>query len=228
MLIKGKDLNISDNVEMKRGLHTFLNPYSYYLIRNKLSVLSNFQNIYCDGILFVMLVRILGVKVNRVSFDMTSLAPIVFRKAEANNFTLALIGGEEGVIDKAIISFKEKFPFLNIIYTHSGFFHGKEDRDEVINQIIKGDPDIVIVGMGAMMQENFLVDLYNKGWHGYGYTCGGFFHQSASKKGDYYPVLVNKLNIRWLYRIYKEPKLIQRYFVIYPKAILCFFLDVFF
>lgn len=41
-------------------------------------------------------------------------------------------------------------------------------------QINELNPDLVVVGMGAPLQEKFLVDLVGLGWRGRGYTCGVF------------------------------------------------------
>jgi N-acetylglucosaminyldiphosphoundecaprenol N-acetyl-beta-D-mannosaminyltransferase len=72
-------------------------------------------------------------------------------------------------------------------------------------------PDIVIVGMGAIAQERFLLGLKQAGFSGKGFTCGGFIHQTASNKIDYYPRWVDKLNLRFLYRMLKESYTRQRY-----------------
>lgn len=222
------NLELTDETFPKKGIATFLNPYSYYLLKDKEELLSEFDRIYCDGILFVLLAKLVGVSVRRVSFDKTSLAPIVFSYAEKNNLRIALVGGESGVVEQAISNFKCSHPNLIISYYHSGFFENSQHRSEIIDCIAKCSPDIVIVGMGAVLQEKFLVDLTKKGWRGYGYTCGGFLHQSASKSGNYYPKYINKFNLRWAYRIYKEPKLMKRYFLIYPKSVLFFIRNILF
>lgn len=221
-------MNFSDSTDLKKGLSTFLNPYSFYMLNDKKELLSKFDRIYCDGIIFVILVRLIGIKVNRVSFDMTSLAPIVFDEAEKKGLSLAFIGGEEGIVEKAIDNFKQRYPYLNVCFSHSGFFCDTEKRTEVLKNIVKVNPDIVIVGMGAVLQELFLVDLAKEGWSGCGYTCGGFLHQSESKVGDYYPKYINRLNLRWAYRIFKEPKLAKRYFIVYPKSVFLFIKKAFF
>ena len=78
--------------------------------------------------------------------------------------------------------------------------------------------------MGTPFQEQFLVDLKNLGWIGAGYTCGGFIHQTAANI-KYYPEFFNTYNLRWLYRMIDEPKLIKRYLILYPKSTFLFFFD---
>ena len=62
-------------------LLTFLNPYSYLLARKEKELFEKF-NIFIDGMLLVKVLNLFGFKnIERQSFDMTSLAPIVFKKA---------------------------------------------------------------------------------------------------------------------------------------------------
>ena len=69
--------------------------------------------------------------------------------------------------------------------------------------------------MGAPRQERFLLNLRESGWRGAGFTCGGFFDQ-VSGNGDYYPAWIDRLNLRFLYRLVREPRrLWRRYLVDY-------------
>jgi N-acetylglucosaminyldiphosphoundecaprenol N-acetyl-beta-D-mannosaminyltransferase len=69
--------------------------------------------------------------------------------------------------------------------------------------------------MGAPLQERFLSQLAANGWTGIGLTCGGFLDQVV-QGSDYYPGWVDRLNIRFLYRLGKEPRrLWRRYLVDY-------------
>lgn len=203
------------NNRNNKNLITFLNPYSYLLARKEKELFKNF-NIYIDGLLLVKVLHLFGYKdIKRKSFDMTSLAPIVFKEAIAKNQSIYFIGTKPKIIDKAIENILKAFSTLNIIGFRDGYI--KECERETLYESIKNlNPDIVICGMGTPLQEQFLVDLQNSGWNGIGYTCGGFLHQTAGDI-EYYPKWVDKYNIRWMYRIYDEPKLFKRYFWEYPK-----------
>jgi len=70
--------------------------------------------------------------------------------------------------------------------------------------------------MGSLVQESFLLALMGSGWRGLGFTCGGFLDQ-LSNGFNYYPKLVNALNLRWAYRLAKDPRrLWRRYLLDYP------------
>jgi exopolysaccharide biosynthesis WecB/TagA/CpsF family protein len=205
-------------------LITFLNPYSLWVLHKKAllqTVCDKFDYIFIDGI---ALVKAINIKYNkdfeRKSFDMTSLAPLVFEYAIKNDKTLYLIGTKKGVIEKSISNLKSIYPNLSIIGYRHGYFETEEEYSKILEDISKLNPDIVIVGMGTPLQELFLIDLKKVGWNGTGFTCGGFLEQTAQHI-NYYPEIMDKLHLRWLYRLYKEPKrLFKRYSIIYPKSLL--------
>jgi exopolysaccharide biosynthesis WecB/TagA/CpsF family protein len=74
--------------------------------------------------------------------------------------------------------------------------------------------------MGTGKQELFLQGLANRGWHGIGITCGGYLDQ-LSGGFNYYPAVVDRLNLRFAYRLIKEPRrLWRRYLLDYPRFVL--------
>ena len=75
----------------KGKLTTFLNPFSYMLVRENKSQLSHF-NIQIDGWILVQLLNVFGFKSKRRSFDMTSLAPVFFNEAIQNDKSIYFIG----------------------------------------------------------------------------------------------------------------------------------------
>jgi len=218
-------MNLLPHIEQKneKKLVTFLNPYSYLFARNKIGLFKNF-NIKIDGIILVKTLNIFGFKnIIRESFDMTSMAPLVFEESIKTKKSIYFIGTKPEIIDKAADNIKEQFPELNIIGYRDGYIK-EEERNEVLKSIITLNPDILICGMGTPVQEQFLIDLQKSGWSGTGYTCGGFLHQTANSI-KYYPNWVNKYNLRALYRIYDEPVLLKRYLFEYPKFVYYFFVD---
>lgn len=216
--------NFINSNKKEKKLTTFLNPYSYILARQEVKLLENF-NIEVDGIALVMILRFFNIIcVQRKSFDMTSLAPIVFNNAVEESKSVYFIGAERGVIDQAIVNIRSRYPKLNVIGFKHGYFNNQKERFQVLKNINKMNPEIVVCGMGTPLQENFLFDLQSLGWTGLGYTCGGFLHQTA-KGIEYYPKWIDKYNLRWIYRIYDEPKLLFRYIIDYPKFLGLFLYD---
>ena len=206
-------------------LVTYLNSYSYCLMRLRPELLHSFDEIHIDGIALVLFLRLFGiVRVERRSFDMGSYAPHFFEKLLRVQRTVYFIGGEPGEAERAVRKFQEAFPGLRVAGCRNGFFSNDAERRKTLENICAIAPDYVVCGMGTPLQEIFLLDLRRQGWQGTGFTCGGFLHQSAGEL-YYYPHWINRMNLRWLYRIYREPKLLYRYGWEYPKFVHWFLKD---
>ncbi len=210
----------------ENGMYAFLNCFSYLYYRKNVELYKNYKTIYCDGILMQKLVSLAGIKTQRISFDMTSLAPVVFGYAEKNNKTIAIVGSDRNSNEIAVRTILERYPKLNIIEKRNGYFKNADEENIYLDMLRQIDPDILIVGMGTPAQDIFLSKIYLREWDGVAFTCGGFLHQTAKNGNKYYPDFFNKYNLRWLYRIIDEPKLLYRYLFDYPKSILFFSYDL--
>lgn len=216
-MIKNLIINFNNKKVIDNRIYTFINPYSYFLLR-KTKLIRNLDGIYVDGISLVAIFNFFGIKTKRKSFDMTSLAPVVFKECISDNKNIYFIGSNKEEIYNFVQIIKKEYPKLYIIGYQNGYFNGDVDYKNELEKIYSKRPDVVVCGMGAKHQEQFLIDLRKIGWSGTGFTCGGFIHQTA-KGINYYPSFFNRHNLRWFYRIYDEPKLIYRYSIIYPFAI---------
>ncbi|MNB80657.1 UDP-Gal:alpha-D-GlcNAc-diphosphoundecaprenol beta-1,4-galactosyltransferase [compost metagenome] len=208
-------------------LFTFLNHYSYLLARKNPNLLLEFHEIYCDGIVLCLFLRLIGIHKKRKSFDMTSLAPQVFSHAIVEAKNIYFVGGELGIAEASVGKFVEGYPQLQVAGIRHGFFSSSLEREQILKEITLKNPDIVIASMGTPYQEQFLIDLKKAGWNGCGYTSGGFFHQTAKAGLSYYPAWVDRLNLRWAFRIADEPKLFRRYTLDFIKFIFLFTYDAF-
>ena len=209
--------------ESAPGVYSFLNPYTYLMIRKLNFELDGW---FIDGIIFVWILRVFGIKTIRTSFDMTSLAKIIFEDANIHANSIAVIGSKQNELLAFIEILRKKYPKLNIIYYRNGYFSDDKEKLDAINYLISAKVDYVLVGMGAVHQEDFLCKLKAAKYAGQAFSCGGFIHQTARKGMHYYPKWINKLNLRWLYRIKDEPYLAKRYFIHYPVAVLLLSLDL--
>lgn len=209
-----------------KTLTTFINPFSYYIIRKSINQNRIYKNftIHYDGIALALISRILFLeKINRVSFDDTSLAPSIFKFIAEKKLNLGIIGCSEENIIKAKKIIEEKYKIT--IKSFSDGYYPQSQTKTILNNFKKCD--VVITAMGTPRQEDFLLKLREHGWNGVGYTCGGYLDQlSLANGGNYYPHIINKLEIRWLYRIYKEPRrLWKRYLIQYPIGVTLFIYD---
>lgn len=195
-----------------KGIYTFLNPVSYLDALKHEELFSSFDGIFADGGLLVKTIKMAyGVTIKRRSFDMTSLAPIVFSYAAKTGKSVAIVATKQEMVEKAETNLEKSFKGLDICYYRNGYFKGEQDMDDEAKKIVSLHPDILIVGMGIIKQEEFLLKVRDAGYQGIGFTCGGFIHQTALSKSEYYSNWIDKHGLRFVYRMYKEPHTRKRY-----------------
>lgn len=211
--------------EKPGSVYSFLNPYSLGVIMENSNGILRCDHIYyyLDGGLICLIFDILFFKkIERVSFDFTSIADIVFKNIIKNKKKIAIVGGQDLEVEAFLCYLNKKYSGLNVIYFSSGYF---EDANSVFNSIVESDADYCLVGLGTPKQEIFGIELIGNGFNGVVYTCGGFITQTSFKNGDYYPFWINKLNLRFAYRFFNERHTRKRYVVNYPINIFRFFLS---
>lgn len=204
--------NSSEMLKKQGRIYTFLNPVSYLDALRQKELFSKYDGIFADGSLLVAAIKILyGERVARRSFDMTSVAPELFEYAQKAGKSIYIVASRQEQVEKAVSVFCSRYPGLNIIGCRNGYFNSEEEQETEAKHIVEINPDFLIVGMGAIMQEKFLLRVKKAGFTGIGFTCGGFIHQTSKDQIDYYPGWVDRLNLRFLYRMFEEPHTRIRY-----------------
>lgn len=223
-IISTNSFPLGELFERKGRIYTFLNPVSYLEAVKHLQLFEDFDGIFADGSILVAAIQCLyGKTVTRRSFDMTSLAPVLFDYAEKEGKSIYIVASKQEEVDKAVKIFTTRWPKLRILGYRNGYFSSEREVEDEIRTIKEQKPDFVIVGMGVLMQETFLLKVKCAGVECIGFTCGGFIHQTAHDEIDYYPKWIDNLNLRFLYRIYKEKHTRKRYLqaaLVFPVCII--------
>ena len=142
---------------------------------------------------------------------MTSVAPQLFEYAQLNQKSIYIVASKQEQVEKAVEIYKKRYSNIRIVGFRNGYFVREEEKDAEAQHIIELNPDFLIVGMGAIKQEEFLLKVRDAGYRGIGFTCGGFIHQTARNMIDYYPGWMDRMNLRFVYRMWKEPHTRKRY-----------------
>jgi len=135
------------------------------------------------------------------------------RFCETKKFKLFFLGARDGVIERAAQNVITHAPGLQIGTHHGYFIKEKEHRDnaDVIQLINEYDPDILLVGFGAPLQENWIVENKDDLNARAIFSCGGAFEYFAGER-KVAPGWLRKLKLEWLYRMTEEPwRLGKRY-----------------
>ena len=155
-----------------------------------------------DGAGVVFGGRILGLKIlERVAGIDLFFQLLTY--AEENRRSVYLLGATDDVIKNAIARIQSDFPQLNIAGFHDGYFWDYED--EMVREIRKSDADLLFVGIGSPLKEQFIDRWKQALGVGFAMGVGGTFDIVAgmTKRA---PRWMQRSGLEWLYRIIQEPR----------------------
>ena len=198
--------------EARGRVYTFLNPVSYLDALTHKELFGRFDGIFADGSLLVAAIRMVyGKRVTRRSCDMTSIGRQLLEVSSETGKSIYYVASKPDEVKKAVDMLKKQYPLANIIGYRDGYFVDEQEMSDEAHHITELNPDFLVVGMGAIKQEKFLLRVKSTGYRGIGFTCGGFIHQTAHSEKDYYPEWADRMNLRFLYRMWREPHTRKRY-----------------
>ena len=169
-----------------------------------------------DGIGVVIASKFYGMPIRErvTGYDlMCKLIEIAYKKEKSMYF----LGGAEGVAEEAALNMIEKYKGIKIKGWHNGYFNEEEEK-EIINNIIKLEPDIIFVALGAPKQEKWIYENRDLLPVKIAMGVGGSL-DVLSNRVKRAPEFFQKSGLEWLYRLIKEPKRIFRVLKL-PKFIL--------
>lgn len=146
----------------------------------------------------------------------SDLVPILCHHASKNNYSIFIIGGKEGVAEKAKKKLIEKFYNINIVGTYAPPFGFENDKKEVahINQMISAvHPDLLITCFGCPKQEKWIYENYQK-YDAKLSVCAGATVDFIAGNVKRAPKWMSEHGLEWFYRFLQEPKrMFKRYFI---------------
>ena len=136
--------------------------------------------------------------------------------AETARYRLYLLGASEGVINKTVTMLKSRFPLINIVGWHNGYFDFNSDG-KIVEEIKHSRPDVLFIAMSSPLKENFMAKYFANLGVPLFFPVGGCFDVIAGKC-RLAPLWMSRLGLEWFYRFIQEPKrLWKRYLVINTK-----------
>lgn len=119
-----------------------------------------------------------------------------------------LVGAAPGVADQAAQKLSERYPHLQIVGTHHGYFR-PDENEQILSLINRAQPDIVLVGLGVPKQELWMQENRAKLNVSVLMGVGGCFDVWAGRL-QRAPVRWQRLGLEWLYRVFQEPRRLTR------------------
>ncbi len=179
-------------------------------------ILKNAGLILPDGAGLVWALRKRGHAVTRlpgIEFSESMLA-----WAARTNEPVALVGAAQEVLDLAVENLQKRFPGLNIVYQHHGFFKAGEEEERIAAECAAQTPRLVLVALGVPRQEIW-INRYRSRFEGAVMVGVGGSLDVWSGKTLRAPGWMRALNLEWLYRISSEPWRIKRTYKTLPMFV---------
>jgi len=171
--------------------------------REMSDIMSQADYVLADGQPLLPMARLLGMRIPE-RIDGIGLMNKLLALADRNSYSIYLFGAKQNVVEKCIEKIRHDFPGVRIVGFRNGYFSGNEVQ-EVVAGIHECAPDILFLGMGSPMKEEFAekyrADLGATIIQGVG---GSFDVMAGLVKRA--PVWLQRLGLEWGYRIVQEPR----------------------
>lgn len=146
----------------------------------------------------------------------SDLVPKLCEVANENKYSIFILGGKEGIAEKAKLNLQEKFSNINIVGVYAppvGFENNKNELEKINQMINKAMPDILIVCFGCPKQEKWIYENINK-YNAKVSICAGATVDFLAGNVKRAPKWMSNCGLEWFYRFLQEPKrLFKRYFI---------------
>jgi N-acetylglucosaminyldiphosphoundecaprenol N-acetyl-beta-D-mannosaminyltransferase len=158
--------------------------------------------VLADGIGVVWAMRYLGRPTpGRVTGSDT--LPVLAKRSAASGYHLYLLGAAAGIAEKAGARLQELAPGLKIAGTYAGS-PAPEEEDEIIERIRAAQADIVCVAYGAPAQELWIWRNRSRLPAAVAMGVGGAYDFLSGRQRRA-PLVMQRMGLEWLYRLYREP-----------------------
>ena len=135
------------------------------------------------------------------------------RLCAAGKLSIHLVGGKQGVAERAARCWSTHAPGLKITGYDPGYFASVEDERKVLDRINQARPDFLIVGMGVPQQEKWIASHVNELDCGICWSVGALFEYFGAARPRA-PIWVRQIGMEWAFRLALEPRrLASRYLI---------------
>lgn len=146
----------------------------------------------------------------------SDLVPLLCERAAEKGYSIFIIGGKEGIAEKAKHNLERDLPGIKIVGTYAPPFGFEKDEVELkkINEMISNvHPDILIACFGCPKQEKWIYENYQK-YDAKVSICAGATVDFLAGNVNRAPKWMSDHGLEWFYRFLQEPKrMFKRYFI---------------
>ena len=146
----------------------------------------------------------------------SDLVPLLCKRATEKGYSLFIIGGKDGIAEKAKQNLERDLPGIRIVGTYAPPFGFEKDERELkkINEMISNaHPDILIACFGCPKQEKWIYENYQK-YNAKVSICAGATVDFLAGNVNRAPKWMSEHGLEWFYRFLQEPdRMFKRYFI---------------
>jgi len=171
--------------------------------------------VFCDGFGVKWGARLLGYRLPG-RFTPPDWLPLLAQRCATRHYTLYLLGARPGVAERAGHRLRAEYPQLNIVGVHHGHFDhslSSADTEAVVRAINEVSPDILIIGFGMPLQEQWLKDNWDRLEVRVALPVGAAF-DFLSGRVPRGPRWATDRGLEWLTRLFTEPRRLWRRYLI--------------
>ncbi len=178
--------------------------------------------ICADGIGVIKAAQILGDSLPERVTGYDTMVKLL-EVGQQKHFKVYLLGAQKETIEKTIANIHKDYPNVEVVGYHDGFFDW--NTNHIADDIAALQPDLVFVALGVPRQEKWITENLDKFSKGVFIGVGGSFDVIAGtvKRA---PVIWQKLNLEWLYRLLRQPSRFIRMLVLPRFALKVFSLKL--
>jgi N-acetylglucosaminyldiphosphoundecaprenol N-acetyl-beta-D-mannosaminyltransferase len=166
-------------------------------------IISSADIIYPDGWGPVLASKIENSKLIK-RINVGDIIDDLLKVIEKKRLKVFLLGCQKAVVEKTALTIRKKYPDINVVGYHSGFFN-KNEEIKIVKQLNDLKPNIVFVGMGLPYQEYYIFNNWEKLPKAVYLGVGGVFYY-ISKTKSRAPGWMRDFSLEWIYRLFQEPR----------------------
>lgn len=172
-------------------------------------IVKNAEIVTPDGIGILIASKILGgnIKERVTGFD-TIMSLFDKREEEGNVLKVYFLGSDKETIKKASREIEKMYHFVKVVGFHHGYFNRKEEY-KILKEISEIKPDLLLVGLGAPKQDQFIFNNKKHIRTKVSIGVGGTF-DVIGRKVLRAPEFLRNIGLEWLWRLLTNPKRIIR------------------
>lgn len=200
------------------------NLHSAYLAQSddNLHQLHSIAYKHIDGMPLIWLGKMLGypLKIEHRVTWVDWIQPLM-TEAQKKQWSCFYLGSKQEVAEKAINKLRRQYPDVSLKYAN-GYFDKSVDSEENVQRILainEAKPDILLVGMGMPLQEEWILNNLDTLDVPVILTCGAAMEYVAGMVTTP-PRWMGRCGLEWLYRLAENPKRFSRRYMVEPWSLL--------